>query len=369
MDRWARRDAPFHSEPLQPASPADCAAFAAQAAEVFEHIAGDAVVAMDMSLDAQGQFVDARTGAPIQAVAEEYSRMKYGDLDAVDVFAGHIAVAAMESARFLQFNRDAIANERVISITTAGVFNVPSASNLLLRAVAGRLNLLLSRLGLAPLIVAEMTRLSDNALGYPSAWVRDRRSEVAGGRGLTIVPDQFREQCVIFMDDLFNTGLTIARAAARLQIAGAADTMYLFAARMDPEVVGATAGRVEDLLNDAFISGTLASVAPMLQYGRFTVVQKLLGIVLNPCWSADLAAFLPEMPTASLLQLVVAASSDGYRHRRQGAFLPSLLKLEAELEKRGALDATGHITGAASVLAVDHQGHSTIEMAPSKPRI
>lgn len=343
MHGWSRRDAAT----LPESGPSlDGREFTTQVAAAFAIIADRVAVAFDIGVDAQRRFVDARSSEPIPAIVDAYSHMKHGDLRAVGFFGRALASAAVLSARFLAFNREAVASERVVYITTAAVFNVPSASNLLLRATAGQLNVTLSREGLAPVIVVEQTRLSESPLGYPSTSVRERRNEFAAGRGVTIVPEQFHGQNVIFLDDLFNTGYTINRAAARLRNVGVADSFYLFAARIDPHVVGATEGAIEDDLNDATITGTLASVAPILQSDHFAVVQKLLGVVLNPAHTAALSAFVQQIPTSSLEMLYVAASSDGYRHRREGSFLPSLLILEAALEERGGLDAPGRLGGA-----------------------
>lgn len=273
--------------------------------------------------------------------------MKYGDLAAVNFFAGRLAVTAMQSARFVSVLRDAVANERVAYMTTAAVFNVPSASNLLLRSTAAHLNVMLTRQGLPPVVVCELTRLSDSPLGYASLSVRERRDELAAGRGVTIVPRHFRDECVIYLDDLFSTGYSIWRARHRLLKAGVASILYLLAARMDPHAVGASHGQVEDQLNDHVITGTLHSLVPMLTRGNFVVVQKLVKTTLDPQHTEQLPVSLEEIPTSSILKLYAAAASDGFRQRSQGRYVPSLLVLETALRERGALDADGHIAGAA----------------------
>lgn len=323
-------------------------------AAAFATIAADAAVAFEIGVNERGDFIDARTGSSNQQVIDNYSRMKHGDIDAVGFFAGHLAATTMRNERFVSFIRNAIASERVIYMTTAAVFNVPSASNLLLKATAGHLNIMLTRRGLAPVVVAEQTRLSESPLGYASKTVRERRSESAAGRGVTIVPENFRGQSVMFLDDLFNSGRTVERAKARLRSVHAADTFYLFAGRMDPQAVGATAGAIEDRLNATCIDGSLASIAPMLQRGTFAVVQQLLRVTLGPQHTDQLKAFLQEIPTPAILKIYAAAASDGFRQRRQRLYLPSMLVLETVLQERGALDAEGHISGAPVDLAALH---------------
>lgn len=322
--------------------------FTQEAVAAFEAVAMDAAVAFDIGVDAQGIFVDARTGLPDPEVVEQYSRMKYGDLDAVSFFAGHLAVTALQSERLMSLMREAVATERVVYMTTVAVFNVPSASNLLLRATASHLNIVLTRKDLAPVIVAEQTRLSDSPLGYAARTVRERRDDLGAGRGVTIVPENFRDECVIFLDDLFSTGYTIYRAERRLRKVNVAGRFYLILARMDPQAVGASYGQIEDRLNDHVMTGTLQSLAPMLQRGNFAAVQKLVKTMLDPKHTDELPEILPEIPTSSILKIYAAAASDGFRQRSRQIYLPAVLVLERELQERGAIDAEGHVVRAQS---------------------
>ena len=263
-------------------------------------------------------------------------------------FSGHLAATALRSERFVSLMREAVATERVVYMTTVAVFNVPSASNLLLRTTAAHLNIVLTRNGLAPVIVAEQTRLSDNPLGYAARTVRERRDDLGAGRGVTIVPENFRDECVIFLDDLFSTGYTIYRAERRLKKVNVAGRLYLILARMDPQAVGASYGQIEDRLNDHVMTGTLQSLAPMLQRGNFAAVQKLVKTMLDPKHTDELPEILPEIPTSSILRIYAAAASDGFRQRSRQIYLPAVLVLERELQERGAIDAEGHVVRAQS---------------------
>ena len=328
-----------------------CTDFAAEATAAFEPIATDAAVAFEIGVDEHADFVAALTGIPNPDVIAQFSRMKHGDLDAVSLFARTMAATAMQSERFVSLMREAVSNERVVYLTTVAVFNAPSASNLLLKTTAGHLNILLARKGLPPVIVAELTRLSDHALGYASKTVRERRLEFSTGRGVTLIPENFRDQSVIFLDDLFSTGFTIYRAERRLRRANVADRFYLLAARMDPRAVGGSNGQIEDRLNDICVGGSLESLGPMLKRGNFAVVQKLVKIVLAPKYTERLPEFLREIPTPSILKIFATAASDGYWHKREQFYRPSMLILKHELHQRGALDAEGHMLDAPVDLA------------------
>lgn len=320
--------------------------FAGESRTAFERIAQDAAFAFEIGMDEQGALTDSGTGGPGQQVAETYSRMKHGDLDAVNFFAGHLAATAMQSERFLAINNLAVRDGQVIYMTTTAEFNVPSSSNLLLSMTAGHLNIMLALRGMAPVVVAEQTRISEGPLGYSSRAVRARRDDLMLGRGLTIMPAHFRDQSVIFVDDLFSTGYTLYRAVRRLEDIQAAERFFLFAVKMDPQAVGKSQGQIEDRLNDACMDGSLASLAPLLQRGNFVVVQKLLRVALDPEHTDQLAAFLREIPTAAILNLYAAAISGGFQRRSEGCYRPSIHVLETVLEERGRLDADGHVIGA-----------------------
>ncbi|MCA9876635.1 MAG: hypothetical protein KC442_02600 [Thermomicrobiales bacterium] len=318
--------------------------------------AREAAVAFEIAVDEGGAYVDARTGADVQPVVEAFSRMKYGDLDAVNFFAGHVAARALRDKHFMAFNQRAGASGRFTYTVSTAMFNVPSASNLLARTVADYLNIGLATTGLSPVIGAEQTRLSESPLGYARKTLRERASAPIDGSGgvITILPEKFRGQSVIFLDDLFNSGHTANRTKLRLQKVGVADTYYLFAAMVDPRTVAATDGMIEFFLNNAVIDGSLESVAPMLKRGNFAVVQKLMKITLDPSITAQLPAFLQEIPTASILKLYCAAANNDYRRRYARQFAPSIAVYESVLRERGVLDADGHVAAVPSERSTLH---------------
>lgn len=309
--------------------------------------AREAAVAFEIAVNERGTYVDARTAASIQPVIEAFSRMKYGDLDAVSFFAGQVAATALRDEHFLAFSQRADADGRFTYIVSTAMFNVPSASNLLARTTADYLNAGLATKALPPVINAEQTRLTESPLGYARKTLQERaNAPVDGAPGaITIVPEKFRGQSVIFLDDLFNSGYSAIRTLRRLQKIHVADTFSLFAARVDPRTVAATDGTIEFHLNNAVIDGSLESVAPMLKRGNFAVVQKLLKITLDPSITAQLPVFLQDIPTTSLLKLYFAAANNDYRRRYHGQFAPSIAVYEQVLQERGALDAAGHVVG------------------------
>lgn len=310
--------------------------------------AQEAAVAFEIGVDERGTYIDPRTGFSIRQVIEAFSRMKYGDLDAVDFFAGHVAAMAMQNEHFIAFSQRAEVDGRFTYIVSTAMFNVPSASNLLARTTADYLNIGLATRGLSPVIVAEQTRLSESPLGYARKTLQERANAPVDGSGgvITIVPEKFRDQSVIFLDDLFNSGYTANRTKMRLRKVNVVDTFYLFAARVDPRAVAISDGTIEFHLNNDVIDGSLESVAPMLKRGNFAVVQKLMKITLDPTITDQLPDYLQEIPTTSILKLYCAAANNDYRRRYNRQFAPSISVLETVLQERGALDAAGHIIGA-----------------------
>ena len=206
----------------------------------------------------------------------------------------------------------------------------------------------LATMGLSPVINAEQTRLTESPLGYARKTLQERASApIDGSAGaITIVPEKFRGQSVIFLDDLFNSGYSANRTKARLRKVQVAETFYLFAARVDPLAVAATDGTIEFQLNNEVIDGSLESIAPMLKHGNFAVVQKLMKIAFDPPITDQLPAFLQEIPTASILKIYCAAANNDYRRRYQGQFAPSLRVYESVLQERGVLDANGLVVAA-----------------------
>lgn len=314
------------------------------APESFDGEAGT-VVAFEVGVDPAGGFVDARTGASLRGTIAAYSRMKYGDAAAVQFFAGHLAAAALASAPFVAFCREADLAGRFVYVTSTAMFNVPSASNLLVRATADPVNIGLAQLGVAPVVVAEQTRLTESAPAYASKTARERLREGAEEQRkvVTIVPEKFRGQGVVFLDDIHVTGAAVGRTRRRLRETGVAGLFCLFALRVDPAAVAASDGTIEAAINAAVVDGSLASIRPMLEDAHGPVVQKLLRVVLDPGQTDDLARFCREIPTGSLLRLYGAAASNNYWQRYDRAFVPSLQVLEAVLRERGALDAAGRV--------------------------
>ena len=304
-----------------------------------------AAIAFELELDRHGRYVATGTESSLQSVVEMFSRMKYGDLDAVAFFAGHLAAEAMRDPRFLEFCERAASAGRFVYIVSTAMYNVPSASNLLARRAADYLNVGLATRGLPPVVNAEQTRLTESPLGYARQTLRERADAPADGSSgaITIVPENFRGQSVVFVDDVFNSGLTASRTAARMAAVEVADLFLLLAVRVDPLTVDASDGTIEFALNNAVVDGSLESIAPMLRAGNFAVVQKLMKITLDPSITAQLPRYLEQIPTESILKLYFAATNNDYRRRYERQFSPSLAVYERTLQQRGALDAAGHV--------------------------
>ena len=308
-------------------------------------LARGGVVAFELELDERGQYVASGTDSSLQSVVEMFSRMKYGDLEAVAFFAGHLAAAAMHDARFLPFCEQAAAARRFVYIVSTAMYNVPSASNQLARRTADYLNVGLATHGLPPVVNAEQTRLTESPLGYARKTLRERADAPADGSSgaITIVPENFRSQSVVFVDDVFNSGLTATRTAARMAAVGVAELFLLLAVRVEPRTVTASDGTIEFALNNAVVDGSLESIAPMLRRGDFAVVQKLMKITLDPSITAQLPRYLDQIPTESILKLYFAATNNDYRRRYERQFAASLAVYEQTLQARGALDIAGHV--------------------------
>lgn len=271
-----------------------------------------------------------------------FSRLKYGDLAEVEYFAKRMCESALANQEFIAFLERARDQEAQVYITSPGIYNVPSASNLLLRAVATHLNVALGMTANLPtLICTDQTRVGESSLHYASQGLAQRGAEK---HSRSITPAKFADQFVIFVDDIVISGTVAHRATENiLGGAGAKELFQLFAAQVDPRLVSQTDGKIEDVINRYQITGSIASLMPIL-LGEFEPVQKLLRDFLKPENRSELAEFLPQVPNTVLLKLFRAALSNDFYRRYEGLYAPSLDIVMAQLRSCGLLDSQGHLT-------------------------
>lgn len=276
-----------------------------------------------------------RNESPVRSsmVLTKFSTMKYGDRLAADYFADAMVQDVIRDEQFLAFIQQAEAAGKQVYITSPAIYNVPSASNILVKSVADRLNVFLSVKKLPTVVHANQTRLEPSHLNYAEQPVAERQKIV--NRGKSILPEKFHQNFVIFVDDVFVSGAAASHAKHRLLNEVKADNAYfMFAMSVDPKVVAETDGSIEAQLNNYAVDGSLASLKPIFA-SEFTPVQKTLQVLFDEANHEQLFDFLMnEVADHSLVQLYLAAAGNDWRNRWSGKFAPGIEVLTDVLQQK-----------------------------------
>lgn len=301
----------------------------------------EATVAFRISRNNSGEFIHHDTGESAHEFARNFSLMKHGSLEGVRYLGRHLALAAISDAKFISFLKSA---ETEVYICSPGIYNVPSASNLLLRDVASRLNAYFSYNKLPTLIVKDLTRVGESSLDYAT--------QAVGDRGLfksseTLMPKEFEGASVIYLDDIYITGTVLRRNKDRLRVEARVESSYfLVGAFMDQDVVVSSNGRIEDDLNKHAVDGSLNGGILEVLSGEFIPVQKTLKVVLHPDNFEDLILSFPskfnDERLIEIFRLIyTAACANDFWNRYDGKFVPALKHIRKILMDKRELNNEG----------------------------
>lgn len=306
--------------------------------------ATEAIVAINITRNKQGSLVDLSADSPSDGMLHRFSLLKYGHLGSVRFFAHKLATTALNNTNFINFLQDSTSQNLTVFITSPGIYNVPSASNLLLREVSTLINSRLSKLGIPPLKVAEQTRLGESTLNYAERSVNDRTKDPATR---SLIPEVFKDQAVVFVDDVYISGTVAERTKTRMLESGVAKLFFLFGMRVDPLIVKETDGKIEDYLNKFAIDGTLSGLKNVLDH-EFVPTQKTVRDFLSPENRPQLIQFLTELKPQTILKMYLAAVQNGFRERWERIFSESVDILEEHLRSLNYLDDEGKIIAESS---------------------
>ncbi len=298
----------------------------------------EASIAYELDFTTDRHIVNLRTNERDDTIIHIFSSLKYGDKRAIDFFANAMVENALVDPNFLRFVRQAVSLDRQVYITSPGIYNVPSSSNLLLKAVAARLNVALVAEGMPSTLVYELKKLTAGDPKYSQRTVEERQRKLAG----SLIPSQFQDSFVIFVDDIYISGTVANLAKQNLLNGAAAGIFFLLGAHLSAESVARTNGQIEETLNTWHIDGSLESILPILNQPDFEVVQKTLRVVLTPENGHLLNNFLTTVSDRSLLKLYQAAANNDFWHRYDGLYAPSLALLQQVLYEKGWLNDKGH---------------------------
>jgi hypothetical protein len=304
------------------------------------NFAKEAVVTRWITYDTQKQFIDLVTGESVQDQITRFSLMKYGHMGSIRQTAYEMAYTTIQNENFITTLTRASQNKQTVFITSPGIFNVPSASNLLLAETAKQLNIAVTNLGSPPLKIAEQARLGESTLDYASQSIGDRKNDTADR---SIIPKMFKENVVIYLDDIYISGTVAERAKQRIIHAGAQNVFFLFSMRVDPELVAQTDGKIEDTLNRIAVDGSLTGLLPVIS-DEFIPTQKTLRDFYNPKNIGNLSEFIQTQIDPSVtLQLYIAQAQNDFKHRWDGIYCPAISIVESYLKNVGLIDKNGLI--------------------------
>ncbi len=238
--------------------------------------------------------VDARTGRPFDA--QTYSRMKHGDLDAVETLAADLAEALLAQCPDLAEHP----REPVFPVAYKAV---PPGCWHLARAVLTRVDAERRARGLAPGRIVKVHKDAVTHTDYAASTDEERRAELARiGFALTEPIDGAN---VVVVDDVRVTGQAESTILAALAGAGAARLVTAYVAVCDARL--AASPQVEAALNHAEVTGVL-DLLPAVRAGRFGLTIRFLKRALA---SADLRQFLRACPPSLVRRLHEGAVATG----------------------------------------------------------
>ncbi len=300
----------------------------------------EAVVALNIGMK-RNKFVNLGNNNEASDIASRFSLLKYGHLDSVKFFAFKIYTEACRSNSFRKFLEKARTENRTTFITSPGIYNTPSASNILLKETVTLINSWCSISHLPPVKILEQSKLEESQPDYSQ---RNLTGRMVSNHSANIMPEIFKDGCVIYIDDVYITGTVAKNAKERLYSESKANSVFfLFGIKIDPTVVEKTDGKVEEILNRYQIKGSLESLRSIL-IDDFQPTQKTLRDLLIDTNRKDLPDFLDSLLPNIILKLYLASTNNGFRERWNGIYKESLNIIEKKLMELKFIDESRKIT-------------------------
>jgi hypothetical protein len=282
------------------------------------------------------------TGTNATALAEIYSRAKYGSVGDIQYLARQLTdylcgeLDRPESQWSCLFKNAKAYGDNVVMMTT-GWRNVPSMANVLYATVIEDVNVKLAHMALPTIINVKLPRIAPPCEDYASLSTEEReRVNLVQDH---VIPAENFYRCsgvhVIFGDDVLVTGSTADKVLYESMINGAKSFRAIYPVAIDPRVALGDAS-VEDRLNSVVVEHRLDdTVAEFLSAPDYQPVLRTLRLLFGEKNRESLAAFLPNVPTPTWLRLYKAALGNEFLGQPQCT--PSLVLLRHYLINTGQI--------------------------------
>ena len=296
--------------------------------------------------DESGLFRDMATGIDASALAEIYSRAKYGSVrdihflaqELIDYLCGELDRPDSQWSNL--FRNAKACGDNVVMMTT-GWRNVPSTANVLYEIVVEEVNVKLAHMALPTMINVKLPRIAPPCEDYASLSVEERE-RVNLDQDHVIPAENFYRWSgvhVIFGDDVLVTGSTADKVFFESMRSGAKSFRAIYPLAIDPRVALSDAS-VEDHLNSVVVKRRLDdTVAELLSAPNYQPILRTLRLLFGEDNREALTAFLPKVPALTWLRLYKSALGNEFLGQAQ--CVPSLLMLRAFLTEAGLLSADG----------------------------
>lgn len=293
-----------------------------------------------------GVFCDMKTGCNATALAEIYSRAKYGGVPDIQYLARLLTNYLCEEldrpdSHWLHLFKNAKASDDNVVMMTTGWRNVPSTANVIYDLVVEDVNVKLAHMSLPTIINVKLPRIAPPCENYASLSI-DEREHVNMVQDHIIPAENFYRWGgvhVIFGDDVLVTGSTADKVFYESMRCGAKSFQAIYPVAIDPRVALNDAS-IEDRLNSVLVKQRLDdSIVRLLSNRDYQPILRTLRLLFGETNRDALASLLHRVPAPIWLRLYKSALGNEFLSQSECA--PSLVLLRQYLTNVGMLSVDG----------------------------
>lgn len=272
-----------------------------------------------LTLYKNGDFVTFNSKMDESALAQCYSRAKYGSMTDMRQLSGYLFVRLSKelnipSSDWNKMFESARENNDTIVLLVPGSRNVESSSNIIFDMALSMINVMLANKNYPTIVNVKLPRLDPPVENYASL-PSEVREQISMNQD-HVLPDfnfyKNRGVHVVFGDDVLITGATADKVFKEAITKGAKSFRTFYAVVIDPLIVIENPS-IEASLNTVAVKGMLDEVAlSIFVQDDFIPVLKSLGLILDKNNVNSLENFLIKVPDHNILKIYTSAMSNGY---------------------------------------------------------